>query len=65
MKGETVSELSLHLYYLKSHCDKTTPACLDMFLHVLSLQELNAATPSDTSSNMNSSACFMWHICDV
>jgi len=32
MKGETVTRLSLALYYRKSYYDTTSPACQDMFL---------------------------------
>ena len=43
MKDDIASGLSIPLYYLKSHCDRTSPACLDVFLHVLNQQELTAA----------------------
>jgi hypothetical protein len=65
MTEEIVFELSLPLYYLMSHCDSTSPACLDVFLHVLNQQELKAATLSDASLNVNGSVGIKCHICDV
>jgi hypothetical protein len=65
MKDEAVSGLSLPLYYFKSHCDRTSPACLHMFLHVLNQLELKTAILSDTSSNTNGSVCIMCHNCEV
>ena len=45
---KTVSRLSLPLHYLKPHCDRTSPACLDMSLHVLNQPKLTAAILSNT-----------------